>query len=90
MCVGVGSFSDPADAQGLAHFLGMFLTNLRYWLTDSHRTLEFSYLIKISSQVDCSIIVSAIVPDVCRNIDNSSYVQGLRPNTTKLLEHGHD
>jgi hypothetical protein len=25
MCVGVGSFSDPKDAQGLAHFLGKFV-----------------------------------------------------------------
>ena len=27
MCVGVGSFSDPADAQGMAHFLGECLLN---------------------------------------------------------------
>lgn len=32
MCVGVGSFSDPIDAQGLAHFLGMCLMNLNWWL----------------------------------------------------------
>ena len=24
MCVGIGSFSDPYEAQGLAHFLGYF------------------------------------------------------------------
>ena len=24
MCVGMGSFSDPSEAQGLAHFLGLF------------------------------------------------------------------
>lgn len=28
MCVGVGSFSDPQDAQGLAHFLGKWMTLL--------------------------------------------------------------
>ena len=25
MCVGIGSFSDPFEAQGLAHFLGLFI-----------------------------------------------------------------
>ena len=25
MCVGMGSFSDPFEAQGLAHFLGLVL-----------------------------------------------------------------
>lgn len=26
MCVGIGSFSDPPEAQGLAHFLGLCYT----------------------------------------------------------------
>jgi hypothetical protein len=25
MCVGIGSFSDPNEAQGLAHFLGLVI-----------------------------------------------------------------
>ena len=32
MCVGVGSFADPEDAQGLAHFLGRFHCLLDYHL----------------------------------------------------------
>jgi hypothetical protein len=28
MCVGMGSFSDPFEAQGLAHFLGLIIYHL--------------------------------------------------------------
>jgi hypothetical protein len=32
MCVGVGSFSDPMEAQGLAHFLGQWRPAMSYQL----------------------------------------------------------
>lgn len=36
MCVGIGSFSDPYEAQGLAHFLGsMVKTHFSYILSFS-------------------------------------------------------
>lgn len=61
MCVGVGSFSDPQDAQGLAHFLGKWMTLLA---TECLHLRVFS-LLKSTEQlivvVQCSIFLFCFI-----------------------------
>lgn len=50
MCVGIGSFSDPYEAQGLAHFLGSLLSthfshlSFAFPLIKSLRDFGFAFL----------------------------------------------
>lgn len=45
MCVGMGSFSDPFEAQGLAHFLGELVALLYL--------LSFSVFISSKNFINC-------------------------------------
>ena len=61
MCVGMGSFRDPLEAQGLAHFLGMFwsyytcISELHYSVLCYLERFECLYFIELNRHLQTCI-----------------------------------